>query len=474
MIRSIAFSLLMSATSLTLAASGVHTVASGDTLYSIATRHHTSVEQILRHNSLKSPVIHPGQKLSIPASGSASSAAAYSDPAVTGTTYTVRRGDSLSSIASRHRTTVQALRNENQLTNHMLFPGQQLRVPNARAARSVAAKPAAANTTARTHTIRRGESLSTIAARNGVSVAALASYNNISTRSTIHPGRTLSIPASSRSTPYKAVSYQGSTGATASAAHKLRLESSSVIVVDAISGKTLYEKNAATVKPIASITKLMTAMVTLDAKLPMDEVLTIDKGDIDYLKRTTSRLPMGTRLTRREMLRLALMSSENRAASALSRYYPGGKSAFIDAMNSKAAQLGMSNTRFADSTGLTPKNVSTASDLVKMVAAASEYSLIREFTTTQGREVAITPASFRLQYLNSNPLVRKGVWDIDVSKTGYINEAGRCLVMKADVAKRPAFMVFLQSNGKYSPMGDASRVKTWIESGASGINIASL
>ncbi|KJS08019.1 MAG: peptidase S11 [Gammaproteobacteria bacterium BRH_c0] len=254
----------------------------------------------------------------------------------------------------------------------------------------------------------------------------------------------------------------------------MRLESSSVIVVDAISGKTLYEKNAATVKPIASITKLMTAMVTLDAKLPMDEVLTIDKGDIDYLKRTTSRLPMGTRLTRREMLRLALMSSENRAASALSRYYPGGKSAFIDAMNSKAAQLGMSNTRFADSTGLTPKNVSTASDLVKMVAAASEYSLIREFTTTQGREVAITPASFRLQYLNSNPLVRKGVWDIDVSKTGYINEAGRCLVMKADVAKRPAFMVFLQSNGKYSPMGDASRVKTWIESGASGINIASL
>lgn len=468
MIKQIAYCLLLTSPLAALAAADTHTVARGETLYSIATRHHTSVDQILRHNSLRSATIHPGQKLSIPGSGGDSGGAAAAVPGFSeGSTYLVRRGDSLSSIASRHGTTVEALRQRNQLRSHMLMPGQALQVPGGRAAASAAAPMA----TAATHTIRRGETLSAIASRHRISVAALARHNNLSTRATIHAGQTLRIPGASQVARAPAVERGGNPMA---AGNNLRLESNSVIVVDALSGKTLYEKNADAVKPIASITKLMTAMVVLDAKLPMGEELVIDKGDIDYLKGTSSRLPMGTRLTRREMLRLALMSSENRAASALARYYPGGKAAFIDAMNRKASNLGMNRTTFADSTGLTPRNVSTAGDLVKMVAAASNYPLIREFTTTDGQQITVRPASYRLQYINSNPLVRKGAWDIAVSKTGYINEAGRCLVMKAPVANRPAYMVFLQSSGKYSPMGDASRVKTWIESGASGINIASL
>src|SRR5690606_8755356 len=158
----------------------------------------------------------------------------------------------------------------------------------------------------------------------------------------------------------------------------------------------------------------------------------------------------------------------------LARYYPGGKAAFIDAMNRKASNLGMNRTTFADSTGLTPRNVSTAGDLVKMVAAASNYPLIREFTTTDGQQITVRPASYRLQYINSNPLVRKGAWDIAVSKTGYINEAGRCLVMKAPAATRPAYMVFLQASGKSAPMGDASGGPPGIASGASGIILPSL
>lgn len=463
MIKKIAFNLLMITSAATFAAGDTHTVAKGETLYGIAARHHISVEQILRHNSLRSATIHPGQKLSIPGSAQQISATTSG-----GTTYVVRRGDSLSSIASRHNTTVEALRHQNQLASHMLQPGQELQVPGHQA--PTGAQPVAKSTQA-VHSIRRGDTLSAIAARHRVSVAALARHNSLSTRSTLQVGQTLRIPsASSAVTPYR---QPESTRALATG-DNLRLESNSVILVDALSGKTLYKKNADTVKSIASITKLMTAMVVLDANLPLTEELVIDQGDIDRLKGTSSRLPMGTKLNRVEMLRLALMSSENRTASALARHYPGGKTAFIAAMNRKATELGMTDTHFADSTGLTPKNVSTASDLVKMLAAASEYPLIREFTTTDGQQITVRPAAHQLQYINSNPLVRKGAWRIDLSKTGYINEAGRCLVMKASVANRPAFMVFLQSSGKYSPMGDAARIKTWIESGASGINIASL
>ncbi|MCK9467933.1 MAG: D-alanyl-D-alanine endopeptidase [Porticoccaceae bacterium] len=440
-----------------LAAPDTHTVSRGETLYGIASRHQISVEDILRHNSLRSATIHPGQVLSIPGAKSASNNTG--SPNI----YVVRRGDSLSSIAARHGTSVESLRQTNQLKSHMLHPGQELRVPGKSALRTqqaVSSRPAA------THTIRRGDTLSAVAARNGVTVAALARHNGLSTRATLQIGQVLRIPSRSG-----VPSYRGTALASSSA---LSLHSNSVIIVDAQSGKTLYEKNADAVKPIASITKLMTAMVALDAKLPLTEELTVDRNDIDTLKKTSSRLPLGTRLTRQEMLRLALMSSENRAASALGRHYPGGSSAFIKAMNRKAEELGMTNTHFADTTGLDPRNVSTAADLVKLVAASSAYPLIREYSTTDGREITARPSNHRLQYINSNPLVRQGAWKIDVSKTGFINEAGRCLVMKAPVADRPAYMVFLQSSSRHAPMADANSFRKWIESGASGINVASL
>jgi D-alanyl-D-alanine endopeptidase (penicillin-binding protein 7) len=244
---------------------------------------------------------------------------------------------------------------------------------------------------------------------------------------------------------------------------KLQLASSKAVVFDAQTGEVLYAKNANASAPIASITKLMTAMVVLDGKLPMEEMLTISKEDEDKLKGTYSRLRIGTRQSRKEMLRLALMSSENRAASALGRHYPGGRSAFIAAMNRKAAALKMTHTRFADSTGLSSGNVSSAGDLVTLTQTASGYPLIREFTTTPNRTVTFPQPRYKLDFVNTNRLVRGGAWDIQLSKTGYTNEAGRCLVMKTRVGNRPVVMVLLDSQGKLTPLGDANRIKRWIE-----------
>lgn len=243
-------------------------------------------------------------------------------------------------------------------------------------------------------------------------------------------------------------------------------ESNSVLVVDFSDGQTLYAKNPQSVAPIASITKLMTAMVVLDAGLPLDEELNIEIADFDFLKFTHSRLGMGSRLARRELLRLALMSSENRAAAALGRAYPGGRQAFTAAMNRKAGELGMSNTRFVDSTGLSSDNVSSAQDLVKMVHAAYRYPLIREFTTTSAHEVE-NLAGHHLQFGNTNALVKNPAWKIGLSKTGYIRQAGRCLVMQARIAARPVIIVLLDSSGKQTRLADANRIKTWLEGSAS-------
>ena len=244
---------------------------------------------------------------------------------------------------------------------------------------------------------------------------------------------------------------------------RLHLESTKAVVYDAETGQVLYAKNANNTVPIASITKLMTAMVVLDGKLPMDEMLSISKEDIDRLKGTYSRLRIGTRQSRREMLRLALMSSENRAASALSRHYPGGRKAFIAAMNSKAAALKMRHTHFEDGTGLSSHNVSSAGDLVLMAQTASRYPLISQFTTTAEYSVRFPEPRYSLDFVNTNRLVRGGSWDIQLSKTGYTSEAGRCLVMKTRVGNRPLVMVLLNSQGKLSPRGDANRIKRWLE-----------
>jgi D-alanyl-D-alanine endopeptidase (penicillin-binding protein 7) len=253
-----------------------------------------------------------------------------------------------------------------------------------------------------------------------------------------------------------------SSTAEAAAAH-LNLKSSSVLVLDQRDGRALYGKNTEAVVPIASITKLMTAMVVLDAKLPMEDQITVTDADVDELKHTRSRLHVGTTLRRDEMLRIALMASENRAAASLGRNYPGGIRAFVAAMNQKAVELGMWHSRFVDSTGLSSDNVSTASDLAKMVQAAYGYSHIREYTTDTAHSV-VGPRGRRIDYRNSNGLVKSAQWRIGLSKTGYISEAGRCLVMLAWIAAKPVVIVLLDSWGTQTRRGDANRIKKWIES----------
>lgn len=241
-----------------------------------------------------------------------------------------------------------------------------------------------------------------------------------------------------------------------------KLGSAIAMIYDEQTGQPLYAKNADTVVPIASITKLMTAMVVLDAKLPMDEPITITRDDRDTLKGTRSRLREGMTLTRGDLLTLTLMASENRAASALARTYPGGTRVMVAMMNAKARELGMNDTRFEGPAGLNSENVSTAQDLVKLVMAARRYPEI-ERASTQTRHVVRVNARQSLHFHNTNPLVRNRNWDISLSKTGYISEAGRCLVMHAKLADRPTVIVLLDSWGKNTRVGDANRIKSWME-----------
>lgn len=240
------------------------------------------------------------------------------------------------------------------------------------------------------------------------------------------------------------------------------LRSSAFFVQDVRSGRVLLERNANTVVPIASITKLMTAMVVLDARLPLNEALTISESDVDRLKGTSSRLAVGTRMSREDFMRLALMSSENRAASALSHNYPGGLSAFVAAMNAKARSLGMSDTRFYDGSGLNHNNVSSARDLASLVSNASHYPLIREFTTTAEHAVELLDGRVHT-FHNTNGLVKSPEWQIEVSKTGFINESGKCLVMQAWLVNKPLAIVLLDSAGRFTRQADANRIRRWLE-----------
>lgn len=240
------------------------------------------------------------------------------------------------------------------------------------------------------------------------------------------------------------------------------LRSSTAYVQDLETSTVLFAKNDNVVRPIASISKLMTALVVVDAHQPMDEMLEVTEEDIDTLKHTSSRLTVGTRLSRGDMLHLALMSSENRAANALGRHYPGGLPAFVEAMNSKARALGMTSTRFTEPTGLSSRNVSSPRDLARLLRAASQRPLIHRYSTDDQYEVDI---GNRTQvFRNTNLLVRKSDWDIKVSKTGYINEAGECLVMLARINGRDVAMVLLDSQGKLSRIGDAVRLRRILQS----------
>jgi len=247
---------------------------------------------------------------------------------------------------------------------------------------------------------------------------------------------------------------------------KVKLRSASVLVQDADSGEVILNKNSDAVVPIASITKLMTAMVTLDRGVDLQQSIVVSSEDIDSIKGTRSRLRTGAMLTRDELLLLALMASENRAAHALGRTYPGGLDAFVAAMNAKAAALGMADSRFVDPTGLSSANVSSARDLVKLVRAAHSYELIREYTTTSS--VTITAMGRHVSFHNTNGLVRAGRWDIGLSKTGYIKEAGRCLVMRVRLASRDLIVVLLDSWGRQTRIGDANRIKRRLESSLAG------
>jgi D-alanyl-D-alanine endopeptidase (penicillin-binding protein 7) len=244
--------------------------------------------------------------------------------------------------------------------------------------------------------------------------------------------------------------------------HGPDLKSSAALVIEQGGGPVLYAKNVDAVVPIASITKLMTAMVVLDAQLALNERVTIAAADLDDIKGTRSRLKVGTALVRGELLRLALMSSENRAAAALGRTYPGGTRAFVAAMNQKAMELGMWRSRFVDGTGLSSENVSTAQDLVKLAEAAYQYAAIRQYTTDSDHKIRLADGK-TVTYRNSNGLVRNPEWRIGLSKTGYISEAGRCLVIQARIAAKPVIIVLLDSWGRLTRIGDANRIKRWME-----------
>jgi D-alanyl-D-alanine endopeptidase (penicillin-binding protein 7) len=250
-------------------------------------------------------------------------------------------------------------------------------------------------------------------------------------------------------------------------AHKaVYLRSSSALVLDAATGEVVVDKNSDAVTPIASITKLMTAMVILDRGLDLEQRIVIAREDIDSLKGTRSRLRPGNVAKRGELLLLALMASENRAAAALGRTYPGGLEPFIAAMNAKAAALGMHDSRFVDPTGLSPYNVSSARDLAKLVRAAHDYSVIRDFSTRDRASVRVSERGRPLTYVNTNGLVRQHRWEVGLSKTGYISEAGRCLVMRVRLASKDLIVVLLDSWGRYSRIGDAQRIKKWVETHA--------
>ncbi len=261
---------------------------------------------------------------------------------------------------------------------------------------------------------------------------------------------------------YAAVPSYGQLAGLHGEVDSLELRSSVALVVDQDTKEVLFRKNDHAVLPIASITKLMTGVLVSEAHLPMDEMLTITQDDVDTEKGSSSRLRVGTQLSRGELLHLALMSSENRAAHALGRTYPGGLSTFVGLMNSKARAIGMRDTSYVEPTGLSSKNQSSAQDLATLVNFAYNDPTLRELSTSTGYQVAVGRRT--LQYNNTNRLVKNPEWEIGLQKTGYISEAGQCLVMQAKIAGRKLIMVFLDSAGKLSRIGDAERVRRWVES----------
>lgn len=273
--------------------------------------------------------------------------------------------------------------------------------------------------------------------------------------------------ADSASTTTKSTTTKSTTKAAAAvkAPAKQEVASNSALVVDLKTNEILYSSNPDAVRPIASVTKLMTAMVTLDAKLPMDEKLAININDTKEMRGVYSRVRIGSVISRKEMLLLTLMSSENRAAASLAHHYPGGHQAFIKAMNNKAKALGMNNTRYVEPTGLSEKNVSSAKDLVVLLKASEGYPLLGQLSSTEKKTVTFSKPKYSLDFRNTNRLVYKDNWNIHLTKTGFTNPAGHCLVMRTEMAKRQVAFVVLDAYGKYTHLADANRLRNWLETG---------
>ena len=306
---------------------------------------------------------------------------------------------------------------------------------------------ATASTTAATTKHHRKVAASAHAAPRARHVAMARRTTTVTTRATV---RVSEVPSQS-------VGYAAGLHTTED---PLLLRSGAALVLDQDTHEVLYSKNSEAVLPIASLSKLMTALVISEAHQPLDEVLTITNDDIDTEKNTSSRLKPGTQLTRGVMLHLALMSSENRAANALGRNYPGGLAAFIPAMNAKAKELGMMDTHYVEPTGLSSQNKSSARDLAVLVNAAHQVPLLREYSTTPSLDVEL--GRRQVQFHTTDRLVANPTWDIGLQKTGFINEAGQCLVMQAQMAGRKLIMVLLDSAGKYSRIADAERIRKWV------------
>lgn len=249
---------------------------------------------------------------------------------------------------------------------------------------------------------------------------------------------------------------------------QLHIASGSALLLDLQTNKVIYSSNPDVVVPIASVTKLMTAMIVLDAKLPLDEHISMNISDTPEMKGVFSRVKLNSELSRRDTLLIALMSSENRAAASLAHHYPGGYSAFIAAMNAKAKSLGMTHTRYVEPTGLSIHNVSTARDLSKLLVAARKYPLLSELSTTKEKTVAFRKPNYTLGFRNTDHLVNKEKWDIKITKTGFTNQAGHCLVLVTSMGNRPVALVILDAFGKYTHFADASRIRNWVETGKSG------
>ncbi|MFP3515081.1 D-alanyl-D-alanine endopeptidase [Pseudomonas sp. SIMBA_077] len=246
---------------------------------------------------------------------------------------------------------------------------------------------------------------------------------------------------------------------------KLHIASGSALLIDLKTNKVIYASNPDVVVPIASVSKLMTAMVVLDAKQSMDEYISVNISDTPEMKGVFSRVKLGSELSRREMLLITLMSSENRAAASLAHHYPGGYVAFIAAMNAKAKSLGMMKTHYVEPTGLSPRNVSTARDLSKLLAATRHYPMLSQLSTTKEKSVTFRKPTYTLGFHNTDHLVKKDKWNIKITKTGFTNQAGHCLVLVTEMGNRPVSLVILDAFGKYTHFADAGRIRNWVETG---------